>query len=466
MPTVGELERLDALVNRLLPLANAQRGTPVRAQDWNEVVGTLIEVARLILAEEREGVVAAHEHPDQVKMSWLDPMLRTVVERGPLADPAAVTRVADVERRLGRLTDRIAAVDAGAKEARDQATSVSTRDLVREAQVTAVRRTVEGLSDARDSILELRNSLRAIEGNVATAVDVGQRLIVDGQPIDFAAWNQRLQSVEELRTRLTLPDGGLLDANGLEIRLAELTNTFVTEEELDEILANRPLEVPPEALESIREGLRSEIMAQVQASLTTLGDEIRAEITERLAGVDGQVAQAISDAVPGVVDTVLGAVRPEIADAAANTLSQAQAMLDQRLQEFAAEVNALVEQRMADLELKIEPAVAAEFERQLPNHIGEIHQMLASLGAGLDEANRRLDKHDELLAGLMQPDDFTRIQGLSVDHAQLLVQAGVRTYRQLAAMTPKQIELITHIPQERVILLKIIPQAEDLAAHG
>ena len=82
MPTVADLERLDALVKRLVPLADVQRGELIQAQQWNLVVGALIEVARAVLAEEREGHVAAHGHPDQVTPGWLDPRLRTLVERG------------------------------------------------------------------------------------------------------------------------------------------------------------------------------------------------------------------------------------------------------------------------------------------------------------------------------------------------------------------------------------------------
>ena len=67
MPTVAELERLQALVGQLVPLAETQRGELIRAQDWNTVVGALIEVARATLSADATETVPPHEHPDQVR---------------------------------------------------------------------------------------------------------------------------------------------------------------------------------------------------------------------------------------------------------------------------------------------------------------------------------------------------------------------------------------------------------------
>ena len=76
MPTVAQLDRLKALVDRLTPLTQIQRGELIRAQDWNDVVGTLLEVARAVLADEvTPQTVPPHEHPDQVKTSLARPCI-------------------------------------------------------------------------------------------------------------------------------------------------------------------------------------------------------------------------------------------------------------------------------------------------------------------------------------------------------------------------------------------------------
>jgi predicted flap endonuclease-1-like 5' DNA nuclease len=469
MPTVAELERLDALVSRLVPLANVRRGAPVRAQDWNDLVGVVIEVARVVLAEERQGIVAPHEHADQVKMAWLDPQLRAVVERGPLADPAAVARVTNMERRLERLTNRIDDVDSGAKEAHDRAMAVSTRDLVRESQVTAMRRTVEGLADARDSVLELRGSLRSIEVDVRQAVDVGQRLVVDGQPVDMAAWDQRLRGLEELRTRLTMPNGELLDAGALERRLVELTNTLVTEEELDEAFASRPIVVPPDELASLQEEIRAALTGQLEASLARLAGEIRAETGEKLANVDARIARGVSDAVPGIVESVQGSLRPEISRAVEGAVSKMQDMLNVRLGELREGLSAEFEQKLAGLQAKIGPLVAEEVNHQLASGLERINRQLGVLAEDLKAVQVQVKEHDEILRNLpVQPGavDFTRINGIDEAAAKRLVTAGVQTFAQLAAMSADRVGAIIGMAAEKVIALEILPQARRLAQTG
>ena len=97
-----------------------------------------------------------------------------------------------LEQRVDRLTARIDALLGSVGEVRDRVTKVTTRDLLRQAEVTNVRRVVEGLDDSRESVRELRETLGVLQQDVLTAVTVGQRLTVDGQPIDFNNFVERL----------------------------------------------------------------------------------------------------------------------------------------------------------------------------------------------------------------------------------------------------------------------------------
>ena len=133
MATSAELERLDALTKQLTPLTRTQAGALIRAQDWNAVVGALIDVARAILGSAAEATtVAPHEHTEQVTLGWLDPRLRSLIERGPLADPGAVARLGDVDRQVTRLNARLDGVDGQLGEVRNRVINVATRDLTRE----------------------------------------------------------------------------------------------------------------------------------------------------------------------------------------------------------------------------------------------------------------------------------------------------------------------------------------------
>ena len=153
MPTVADLERLRALNERLTPLANATQGELIRAEDWNTLVGAVSEIARVVLAEDREAAPAAHEHPDQVTSGWLDPRLRALIERGPLSDPAAEARLQALEQRVERLQARVEALFGSVGEVRDRVTDVATKDLIRQSEVVNVRLVVEGLGDSRESVL-------------------------------------------------------------------------------------------------------------------------------------------------------------------------------------------------------------------------------------------------------------------------------------------------------------------------
>ena len=51
MPTVEDLEQLNALLDKLLPLTSKSRGELIEADDWNTIVTAFIEVGRAALAE-------------------------------------------------------------------------------------------------------------------------------------------------------------------------------------------------------------------------------------------------------------------------------------------------------------------------------------------------------------------------------------------------------------------------------
>ena len=63
MPTVADLERLNALTTRLNPLGDAAQGEIIRAEDWNTLVEALMQVARVVLAEDRQAVPARTSTP-------------------------------------------------------------------------------------------------------------------------------------------------------------------------------------------------------------------------------------------------------------------------------------------------------------------------------------------------------------------------------------------------------------------
>jgi hypothetical protein len=212
---------------------------------------------------------------------------------------------------------------------------------------------VESAGDARQDVLTLRQSLEVIRGDVRRAVEVGEQLEVEGQPLDVHALVARVVELEQLRERLRLPSGALLDAAALELRLTELTTTLVTEEELDEAIRNALL-APLEALQAQVQALQAQVQA-LQAQVQALQGQVR-RLTVRVTRLEERVGP---DPGPGPVIGVAEPAAPELerlvteqVDRAANRLranvrDQVRRDLDRRqpqLRELVAEV---VEERLA-----------------------------------------------------------------------------------------------------------------------
>ena len=388
MPTVSELERLQALVGRLAPLAAKQRGELIEAGDWNDLVGALIEVARAVLAEDRTEGVPDHEHNDQVTAGWFDPRLRQQVLGGPLADPAAEARLTALDRRLGLLALRLDDVGGGVDKVRAQVGEVATRDLAREADVTRVGRKIDGLGDAREDVAGLRETLRALEVDVGRAVEVGRHLEVNGQPVDVSGLVRRVERVERLRESLTNPDGSLLDAAGVERRLAELRNSLVTEADLTAALKNARGGLNDADRASVLDASRVAAAEVAAGSVRAVSGELRGEIAKELAGVDDRVASQVGTATAGLADTILGRARDEIAAAVTSgdlaVRAELTAIVDDRL----VKVGAAVDQRVDRLADEVGVRVAVAVSAQVPVALEALDKRLSGLEGRVVSAER------------------------------------------------------------------------------
>ncbi len=410
MATVADLERLKAVSDRLTPLGNMGQGEIIRAQDWNALIGTVVELARAVLAPERQVTPAPHEHSDQVSVGWLEPKLRTLVERGPLSDPAATTRVQALEQRLDRVAQRIEEIAGHIGDVRDRVTEVTSHDLIRQADITTVRRVVEGLDDSRESVRELRESLRTMQKDLTTAVTIGQRFIINGEPIDVPALLNRIDTLEDLRERLRAPNGELFDAKGFETRLTALTNTLVTQEQLDRALDTVRRNISLEELARIEGNLRTSLTEQVNTSLLSLGNEIRTETNTRLVEVDGLVSRALSDALPNLTTAILNTVRPEISTAVADGVKDSQTQFDEELNDLRVTLSADYNQKIGDVGLGLEAAVKSEFATQLPEAISAIQTRVGRLAKIVEPASARLDAAEEGLAKVANRIETVRVE--------------------------------------------------------
>ena len=253
-----------------------------------------------------------------------------------------------------------------------------------------MRRTVEAINARRDDIQALRVSLDSIRADVQTAVDVASRLQLNGQLVDIAVLDQRIRSVEELRTRLQLPTGELLDAPRLEARLTELTNTLVTQEQLDQVLRDRPVDVPGSVVADLRNSLQAALRTELEGVVSARLGDFRIEVNTRLGQIDAVVARAVADASPGIRDAALSAIRAELTSTIATAIQQSESAVNTRLTTAIDSVRAEVTGGLSEVRGSVAGLAASEVNRLLPTQLDPMRQGITALQQSTASLNQRL----------------------------------------------------------------------------
>jgi hypothetical protein len=392
MAGAAETERIAALVERLVPLASTRPGELIEAENWNLVVGALLEVARSVLAGGDDGV-APHDHPDQVTAGWLDPVLRARIEQGALADPTSVARVAKLERGLDTVRLDVDSVRRDVGEVRSAATRVELADLDRGSTLTRLSRKVEGLGDARDDVSEVRSTLSSLRVDLDRVTAFAADLELDGETVSVSSLVDRLDSLESLRDRLTGPDGLELNAATLDIRLARLTETLVTQDDLDEALKTR-------AAGRISDNLRNQLLdasrvaarEQVDTSTAELEGRLADRVSSRLDQVEANATASASARVDEIVGTRLEQLRGELN----TTITQGDQALRDELtgavdgvrRELRSEMDGRFDGLSADLGTRLDERLAAA----LPDLVGPLAARIEELARMVEPLDARVDR--------------------------------------------------------------------------
>lgn len=306
MRTAAETDRLRSVVASLQALGNAQRGDLITAQRWNELVSVVTSLAQMMLAAQESELVPPHEHPDQVKLSWLDPALRAMVEKGP-SDP---NRQIEVDHRVRLLEGEMATVRTAANDARDRLAEISTRELVRDANISEVRRVVETIDRRKDAVAELRQTFESIHGKVDKAIEASAHLVIGGEPVDMEKLDQRVKAVEELRTSVQT------SVTGFETRITDLQKNTVTQAQLNEAVGKQTAEVSPEQIRTLQSNVSTAIRKEFNATFETLSGQIGRQVDDKLVAVDAKLVQQIDDRLPGAIGPALQGVTAQIATTA------------------------------------------------------------------------------------------------------------------------------------------------------
>jgi len=231
MASTDTLEILAKVVDEIKPLADRARGAPLRADDWNQLVGAIGDLARLITAREQSTdavlterfAARTHTHDGAATLSWFDAPTRELIDRattGSVEQTTAIKRldgqisslagqIKDLGNKLDGLSARIEGLldtDVERKNAieRVQLDLEAVRSV--EGRVTGIANNLGQLDDSRRQIFEFRDSLRAPTGD----------------PIDIAHLSEGVGKLDDLRSRLELADGQLADLKSIQSQIVRL----------------------------------------------------------------------------------------------------------------------------------------------------------------------------------------------------------------------------------------------------
>lgn len=225
------LALLAKVVDGLKPLGDRVQGAPLRAEDWNRMVGAISDLASLAIAREADSDAlleqrfarVGHDHTGAATLAWFDPPTRKLLEEATGGSVEQSTAIARLEKQVSGLNDRIRELSGQIAELRVQIDGSKDVDIKRardleqvqlgierardvEGRVTGLAAQLGGFDESRRKILAFQDSLRDPAG----------------VPIDLAQLGTRVAEIDDLRGRLTLANGQLASLRDFERSITRL----------------------------------------------------------------------------------------------------------------------------------------------------------------------------------------------------------------------------------------------------
>ncbi|HSK32608.1 MAG TPA: hypothetical protein VK903_03915, partial [Propionicimonas sp.] len=314
-----------------------------------------------------------------------------------------------VERSAALSLQQLDQLSAQVRDLRVATTRQETNDLDRASSLTALSRTVDGLTDPRDEITTLRNSLDAIGTNVSavSAFAAGLGNVTPGALLDG------LTTVKQLQERLTTPTGALLDAAEIERRITELKTTLVTEDELTAALKNRTATLDDAVRASLLDETRATATRPAELSATTLTEQLRSELSGRIDVVAQSAVQAARDATGQFRDQLQAAITAQLTtviqqgdaavkDSVGQSVAAATAALQTAVNQRVSQLESSLTDRVAGAITAARPDLLAAFGATLDGRLADLNGRLAALQNGIGDVRAALNGTATDLAALRQ----------------------------------------------------------------
>lgn len=403
MPTTADLQRLQAMLAALTPLASEASGEVIRAQDWNALAGAVAELAQVVIAGGPD-VSPPHDHAGAVGLSWLDPGLRAQVQGGTLGDPAQDARLGAVERALSRLDERITGLGNLVSDLQTAAGQSAANDLVHRGQFAAINATVSGLSDARTDVANLRGSLATLQTSVSAAVQASAGLQVDGQPIGTV--------VTALTDRVSAVEGTQRQNTATLAQVATATTDVVTNARLQAAVSSVQATLSQADRDALRQGIESDVQQSINTTVTSATQQLQASFTQQLVGIDGKVSTAVTAATAELSTQIVAQVQPQIAAAVAQSQASVLSTVGSQIGAAVTQAQNAVESDLATLRSSVPGIVGQEVTRQVGGALSAANSHLSTLDQQVSGIGQRVTANDGAIAALNQ-----RVTQIPLDEA-------------------------------------------------
>jgi hypothetical protein len=409
MPTAQDLDTLRALLAQLQTVSSFQPGDLIRAADWNTLAGAVSQLAQTVLAAESAATVPPHQHLDQVDLTWFTQQVNDLIQRGPLADPAAQNRLTALEQTQGRLQSNLDTTTSTLSDLRSRVSDVATNDLVRQTAITNVQRTLSNVADPGPAIAAMRASLDSVQGSLATVQQAAASLVVNGEPMDIGALAGRLASLEQFRDGLKSANGQLLDGITLDQRFSQIQAAAVTQDQLTQAFKDHPPEIPADQVNELETRLGTTLHDQVNTQLQTFQTQVQSSLDTRFASVGDLVSSRINDAVPGLTQTLttnlnasIAAAQKAATDAASASAQAAIAAREQAIRtDLGAQISSLNAGLISVINAQVTKQVGTSLQAVQGSLTSATHK-LDALTATVAQQGTTLQDHATQLAAVPQ----------------------------------------------------------------
>lgn len=357
MAATNQLQKIAALVDRLQPIGNKQRGMPIQAEEWNALVEVLSGILEIDRAQEENAQASldqkfaplVHEHLGQVGVTWLDATLQTAVSGGSGDVPTRLV-LTDMARKLASLGTQVALLTTTTEDQRRLLDGFSANDVDRAKALRDFDTRFAGVENLKTSVTGLASQIDGLKTSLNTVLDLRSSLRdPTGAPIDVGKIRQELTDLEGLRDNLKGVDGTLVRVRDLQLKLNEVSDVVGV------------------GGAGGLEGRLTQLSNELEGRLNTRVDTKIGDVQTQLRTENGEAIDKARGDLTGLVNTARAdleaSVTAQVRDSEGRSNAAATTAITTALQAFRTEnsgiITAVVDQRLAALPDQIKAAVAS-----------------------------------------------------------------------------------------------------------